>query len=71
MINNDGWSFLLLLSHVLKIPLPSELITMEDMETVRVDDDILAYNEIPRSIEGISSFILILFDFQELAFIET
>lgn len=61
---------LLVLSHVFEIPFAGELITMENMETIRIDDDILANHQVTRCIESISGLVLILFDFQELPFIK-
>lgn len=54
--------------HVLNIPLSSKLIALSDMEWIAIDDCIFTYNQISRSEEGSSGFILVLLDFQELSF---
>jgi hypothetical protein len=70
MYNDNKGSFSLLW-HILKVPLPSEFITIEDMEGITIDNDILTNQEVSRSIELLSAFVLILFDFQELTFIKS
>jgi hypothetical protein len=61
---------LLVLGHVFEIPFAGELVAMENVEAIRIDDDILANHQVPGGIEGISGLVLVLLDFQKLPFIK-